>query len=140
MCAVLFGWVRVFFFKQNTAYEMRISDWSSDVCSSDLGAEAEFGGKRVHLFRPMVLGDRAAPLATLARRIAEARKALTLRPAVHVVEEFAALLGGRGRGDRANDVARGDDIGEAAEARAGEVQRDVGDDQRVAQIGERKST
>src|SRR3546814_12313627 len=32
----------VFFFKQKTAYEMRISDWSSDVCSSDLddsGAE-----------------------------------------------------------------------------------------------------
>src|SRR3546814_2002261 len=28
-----------FFFKQKTAYEMRISDWSSDVCSSDLGAE-----------------------------------------------------------------------------------------------------
>src|SRR3546814_1415424 len=26
----------VFFFRQNTAYEMRISDWSSDVCSSDL--------------------------------------------------------------------------------------------------------
>src|SRR3546814_9463877 len=26
----------VFFFKQKTAYEMRISDWSSDVCSSDL--------------------------------------------------------------------------------------------------------
>src|SRR3546814_6653805 len=28
--------VYVFFFKQKTAYEMRISDWSSDVCSSDL--------------------------------------------------------------------------------------------------------
>src|SRR3546814_9724544 len=28
----------VFFFKQKTAYEMRISDWSSDVCSSDLCA------------------------------------------------------------------------------------------------------
>src|SRR3546814_19248554 len=28
--------VFVFFFKQKTAYEMRISDWSSDVCSSDL--------------------------------------------------------------------------------------------------------
>src|SRR3546814_9246971 len=27
-----------FFFKQKTAYEMRISDWSSDVCSSDLHA------------------------------------------------------------------------------------------------------
>src|SRR3546814_7606618 len=31
-CCVFF-----FFFKQKTAYEMRISDWSSDVCSSDLG-------------------------------------------------------------------------------------------------------
>src|SRR3546814_20913327 len=28
--------IGVFFFKQKTAYEMRISDWSSDVCSSDL--------------------------------------------------------------------------------------------------------
>src|SRR3546814_2323769 len=31
MCLVI-----LFFFKQKTAYEMRISDWSSDVCSSDL--------------------------------------------------------------------------------------------------------
>src|SRR3546814_20309899 len=30
-----------FFFKQKTAYEMRISDWSSDVCSSDLQAEED---------------------------------------------------------------------------------------------------
>src|SRR3546814_11540351 len=29
----------VFFFKQKTAYEMRISDWSSDVCSSDQHAD-----------------------------------------------------------------------------------------------------
>src|SRR3546814_16752891 len=29
-------WFGFFFFKQKTAYEMRISDWSSDVCSSDL--------------------------------------------------------------------------------------------------------
>src|SRR3546814_1335384 len=29
-----------FFFKQKTAYEMRISDWSSDVCSSDLRSRA----------------------------------------------------------------------------------------------------
>src|SRR3546814_1492179 len=33
VCFVIF-----FFFKQKTAYEMRISDWSSDVCSSDLVA------------------------------------------------------------------------------------------------------
>src|SRR3546814_7455001 len=32
ICMLMF----VFFFKQKTAYEMRISDWSSDVCSSDL--------------------------------------------------------------------------------------------------------
>src|SRR3546814_3204960 len=33
--------VLVFCFKQKTAYEMRISDWSSDVCSSDLAADRE---------------------------------------------------------------------------------------------------
>src|SRR3546814_9124908 len=31
-----------FFFKQKTAYEMRISDWSSDVCSSDLWDQANY--------------------------------------------------------------------------------------------------
>src|SRR3546814_1875079 len=35
MCIVFYVFV-FFFFKQNTAYDMRISDWSSDVCSSDL--------------------------------------------------------------------------------------------------------
>src|SRR3546814_10344853 len=34
VCCVVF----FFFFKQKTAYELRISDWSSDVCSSDLPA------------------------------------------------------------------------------------------------------
>src|SRR3546814_7608505 len=33
-----------FFFKQKTAYEMRISDWSSDVCSSDLFNQYAFTG------------------------------------------------------------------------------------------------
>src|SRR3546814_5956649 len=37
----------VFFFKQKTAYEMRISDWSSDVCSSDLMVSAR-GGETIH--------------------------------------------------------------------------------------------
>src|SRR3546814_7402747 len=39
-----------FFFKQKTAYEMRISDWSSDVCSSDLGGDfrAEAQGAELH--------------------------------------------------------------------------------------------
>src|SRR3546814_9014353 len=40
-----------FLFKQKTAYEMRISDWSSDVCSSDLGSHGFFlGATRQHLY------------------------------------------------------------------------------------------
>src|SRR3546814_15389322 len=35
---MIFFCVCIFFFKQKTAYEIRISDWSSDVCSSDLSA------------------------------------------------------------------------------------------------------
>src|SRR3546814_8595478 len=36
-CRLIFDYSwSFFFFKQKTAYEMRISDWSSDVCSSDL--------------------------------------------------------------------------------------------------------
>src|SRR3546814_1358043 len=34
--SVCVSFAQFFFFKQKTAYEMRISDWSSDVCSSDL--------------------------------------------------------------------------------------------------------
>src|SRR3546814_6084744 len=36
MCPSVWFFIVFFFFKQKTAYEMRISDWSSDVCSSDL--------------------------------------------------------------------------------------------------------
>src|SRR3546814_18028343 len=36
----------IFFFKQKTAYEMRISDWSSDVCSSDLLLEYHLRASR----------------------------------------------------------------------------------------------
>src|SRR3546814_8008751 len=38
----------VFFLKQKTAYEMRISDWSSDVCSSDLPAASSRSTVTVH--------------------------------------------------------------------------------------------
>src|SRR3546814_2220865 len=40
----------VFFFKQKTAYEMRISDWSSDVCSSDLVVDLARGADQRGLF------------------------------------------------------------------------------------------
>src|SRR3546814_10046109 len=39
MCAYVWSLLCVFIFKQKTAYEVRISDWSSDVCSSDLVAD-----------------------------------------------------------------------------------------------------
>src|SRR3546814_8823300 len=45
MCIVF-----VFFFKQKTAYEMRISDWSSDVCSSDLASKKIGDDRYVILF------------------------------------------------------------------------------------------
>src|SRR3546814_20631476 len=48
----------VLFFKQKTAYEMRISDWSSDVCSSDLvdlDARARGGDGRARVPEPVRL-------------------------------------------------------------------------------------
>src|SRR3546814_10611845 len=47
-----------FFFKQKTAYEMRISDWSSDVCSSDLIA-------RSHTARSHIVAWRSAAVVAL---------------------------------------------------------------------------
>src|SRR3546814_5915654 len=63
-----------FFFKQKTAYEMRISDWSSDVCSSDL------------LFRPRGLAQHVEAVAVPGRTIARApRQRLFDRPAEHIM-------------------------------------------------------
>src|SRR3546814_10105051 len=49
MCVYVISITSIFFFfKQKTAYEMRISDWSSDVCSSDLRACATRADRSVH--------------------------------------------------------------------------------------------
>src|SRR3546814_4211487 len=53
--------VYFFFFKQKTAYEMRMSDWSSDVCSSDLRVDLLLRGLRLLPRR----GDGAFRLAQL---------------------------------------------------------------------------
>src|SRR3546814_15591684 len=82
-----------FFFKQKTAYEMRISDWSSDVCSSDLGTIAcpEIKGKGCE---PSV-DDRGAQIGH--QRFVEPdimlghqHRAQDLAPAAEVVEIGAA--------------------------------------------------
>src|SRR3546814_4939317 len=58
-----------FFFKQKTAYEMRISDWSSDVCSSDLfvavlmtAGMAEIDWEDITVAAPVLITALAMPL------------------------------------------------------------------------------
>src|SRR3546814_7013338 len=61
-----------FVFKQKTAYEMRISDWSSDVCSSDLGTDDGWDRAVVrqgrHVGRPVRLPERQAPQPEVERQ------------------------------------------------------------------------
>src|SRR3546814_7458953 len=73
-----------FFFKQKTAYEMRISDWSSDVCSSDLGDE------------------RAGRLAAEIHRIArlDLLQPRSQRAVGHLDRQKFDLVGIGGAGDR----------------------------------------
>src|SRR3546814_1670206 len=54
----------IFFFKQKTAYEMRISDWSSDVCSSDL---ADAGSAPDHVRRNRWAGSCGGSLGKWGR-------------------------------------------------------------------------
>src|SRR3546814_10667124 len=116
-----------FFFKQKTAYEMRISDWSSDVCSSDLrgvfepqmvdiGADAKFGGQ-------VEIGARADEHRA---RIVEVRLPLLLRRAQRIQYAVAAVDRDRAPaargGDRLTDPVAG--VG-AADARVFEDRLDT---------------
>src|SRR3546814_166624 len=69
-----------FFFKQKTAYEMRISDWSSDVCSSDLrrffAGDPNAGAFMSGFFPVMMFGLPAACLAMYHEARPERRKAV----------------------------------------------------------------
>src|SRR3546814_3654737 len=82
----------VFFFKQKTAYEMRISDWSSDVCSSDLVGIAALQarvdqrvGDPLHAVNIDTIADIAAAAA-----IAQLR---------HQIDTLARIAGGVRVGD-----------------------------------------
>src|SRR3546814_3088540 len=70
-----------FFFKQKTAYELRISDWSSDVCSSDLHHRA---GPRRGPVRPGAYGRYPAARHDADDRTAPARQGRHHRLAVVV--------------------------------------------------------
>src|SRR3546814_3612526 len=92
LCLYYVFWCWVFFFKQKTAYEMRISDWSSDVCSSDL--QDRHVGEAPQAFE-LAFGERGAERGD---GIIDpgARK----RDHVHIAfdHEHAAGLAGSGRG------------------------------------------
>src|SRR3546814_5117429 len=57
-----------FFFKQKTAYEMRISDWSSDVCSSDLHANVRQEAPDVGVIGEETVGELAERIGVEQRR------------------------------------------------------------------------
>src|SRR3546814_13515921 len=80
-----------FFFKQKTAYEMRISDWSSDVCSSDL--EHPPVGVVFWSFRIMVALGFAMLGIGLWSLVARARRSLYDWPWLH---KAAVLMGPSG--------------------------------------------
>src|SRR3546814_6601757 len=65
-----YGKFIVFFFKQKTAYEMRISDWSSDVCSSDLAAHTTFNSSVAISSAPTFTSKDINPANNYARYIA----------------------------------------------------------------------
>src|SRR3546814_3210492 len=93
-CVCLF----LFFFKQKTAYEMRISDWSSDVCSSDLRRRTTEAVMAIPLTgrRLNVGSDTALPLHAgvqlVALGVRQGGVALAEVGALLVVQD-AALLG-----------------------------------------------
>src|SRR3546814_275909 len=79
--------VFVFFFKQKTAYEMRISDWSSDVCSSDLLTMLKGAMAELVIGDPALLSTDVGPVIDEdARRTLEAHKARMAREATLIHE------------------------------------------------------
>src|SRR3546814_3594485 len=95
-----------FFFKQKTAYEMRISDWSSDVCSSDLRRVRESNNVRPVRFA-LALGTDPRGLSAPARHDRPSRSGR-----------------GRGRarrsgGRRSRGRARGPGVARSEERRVG---------------------
>src|SRR3546814_13643721 len=89
-------WVVFFFFKQKTAYELRISDWSSDVCSSDLGDIVRVDRRcdRIEQERHVVIDDRE-PHPARARRVA--RQRLDREPRLARLASFGGRRDERGR-------------------------------------------
>src|SRR3546814_6291975 len=83
------------FYQQKTAYEMRISDWSSDVCSSDLVADVVVGPAEQH--RIDALLDQAADHRRLGAGKAEAAGERGQRVAAVGIRRRAEVVGEQDR-------------------------------------------
>src|SRR3546814_10759448 len=71
----------IFFFKQKTAYEMRISDWSSDVCSSDLWRRCgEHRFRTYTIYNPTKMSPACSMALTLANPSAPVAAIITAAP------------------------------------------------------------
>src|SRR3546814_2695189 len=77
----------IFIFKQKTAYEVRISDWSSDVCSSDLTLAA-FPGEIISGRVAVILPETQADSRTLTVRIELPNRGGRLRPGMFATVSF----------------------------------------------------
>src|SRR3546814_9186337 len=86
-----------FFFKQKTAYEMRISDWSSDVCSSDLHGRAGRDASVAHLHRLQGRGRHGEEADRLPRGRSQGGDALRRRGCRCDAQAVAALQGAAAR-------------------------------------------
>src|SRR3546814_2910187 len=86
----------VFFCKQKTAYDMRISDWSSDVCSSDLAGTAS-GNCWRSAGLCAVTYKHGGRTAKLQWERTDAHRFLRLQPAVRLLERRRHLLPGADR-------------------------------------------
>src|SRR3546814_5190435 len=62
-----------FFFKHKTAYEVRISDWSSDVCSSDLAAHLLHVEQTLASYPPLVFAGEARELRRQFAEVTQGR-------------------------------------------------------------------
>src|SRR3546814_3573305 len=95
-----------FFFKQKTAYEMRISDWSSDVCSSDLTARQRSGNRGIVMAVTgnWKLATSLILASSLARCAASAPMSRGLPP-VQVTASGETQPVGTNRADAADDPA-----------------------------------
>src|SRR3546814_2541502 len=91
---MLFSLLCFFFFKQKTAYEMRISDWSSDVCSSDLESPSVAAQQLAAAFAATRFLD--VTFAHDRREVADRVVAGELRGFVVIPQDFEQRLAGTG--------------------------------------------